>query len=173
MSYIDEAKIEGLIETAKRCNLRVDEKELRDLVGYDDEHEADDQIGLSLTHTNESVHYYYSVGRMGEDEMTFMDLFEAALKMFQISGYEEKSEYIESSKSEDIEIRIGDAVYKHNFKYGWALDDEVLTAIAAVAASHSDKKMVEIHGPDESYILIVPAEFANYLHENFTFMRQL
>ena len=174
MAYIDEKKIEGLIAAARQANLRVDEKELKELLEYeDDSQEADDRIGLMLTDRNDSAHYYYSAATMMENEKTFLDLFEAALKMLGIREYEEKSEYIDSSRSEDIEIRIGDSVYSHNFKYGWASDEELLVAFAAIAADHSDKKIVEIHGPDESYILIVPSDFASFLHDNFTFIRAL
>lgn len=173
MSYIDEQKIEGLITAAKESGINVDEHDLRNLIGYDEEQEADDQIGMSLADSNENAHYRQSVEYMGEREETFVDLFISALKMLGIIDFKHNSEYIEHSKSEDIEICIGGKMYKYNFKYGWASDSDLLEAFSTIASSHSETRIVEIAGPDESYILFLPAVLANYLDENFTFMRKI
>ena len=174
MSYVDNDKIEGLIAIAKRCHLKVDEKELRDLIGYDDDpHEADDRIGLLLADINESAHYNHSVDSMGEREEMFEDLFVSALKMLGIKDFEHSSEYIESSKSEDIEICIDEKTYNYNFRFDYASDSELLDAFSTIASNHSETKIVEVHGPDESYILFIPLELADYLDENFIFMRKI
>jgi len=174
MSDFGRQKIEGLITVAKDCNLRVDERELRELIDYGgDPQEAEDQIGISLADNNENAHYRHPVDTMAEREETFEDLFLFALKMLGIKEYRHKSEYIKSSQSEDIEICIDEKVYNYNFKYDWASDSELLEAFSAIASNHSETKIVEIHGPDESYILFVPPDLAIYLHENFTFMRTI
>lgn len=174
MSYIDSEKIDKLIAVARQCNLEVDEKGLRELIGYDDDpQEADDQIGILLSNRNRNAHYHHSVAYMGEKEQTFLDLLEAALKMLDINEVECKSEYQSSTQSEDVEIRIGNEVYKHNFRYGYTSDDELLAEISKIASKHSDKQIVEIHGPDESYVLCLPPAFAEHLDQTFVYMKKI
>jgi hypothetical protein len=174
VSYVNKEKIEELIAVAKGCNLKIDEEELRNLIDYDgDLQEADDQIGLSLADNNESAHYHYSVANMGEYERTFLDLFESALKMLGIKEYKHKYEYIESSKSDDFEICVDEKMYNYNFRYGYTSDLELLNEFSIIASNHSETKIVEVHGMDESYILFLPPDLANYLDENFTFMQKI
>lgn len=174
MSYVDDQKIEQLIAVARSCGLNIDEKRLRELAGYSgDPHEADDQIGLLLADGNRSAHYDHSVAYMAEYEQTFFDLMQAALKMLGIDGAQSKYEYVDNPQSDDIEIRIGDDVYKYNFRYGYTSDAELLGEVSKIAATHSDSRIVEIHGPDESYVLFVPLLMAEFLDETFLYMKML
>ena len=134
MSYIDSEKIEGLIAVSKQCKIKVDKRELRELIGYDDDpQEADDQIGLLLSDRNRKAHYHHSIQYMGEKEQMFVDLIEAALKMLGIEKVNYKSEYQSSSQSEDVEICIGDDVYKHSFRFGYTSDAELFSVISKIA----------------------------------------
>ena len=174
MSYVDGEKIEKLISIAKSCNLSVDENGLRDLVGHDDDpHEADDRIGLLLADRNRAAHFHHSVSYMGEKEQSFLDLIEAALKMLGVNPVESKSDYIDSSDSEEIEIHVGDEQHLFTFRYGYSSDSELLEAVSTIAAKHSDREIVEIHGPDQSYVLIVPATLATFLDETFIHMSKV